>query len=94
MKTELKTKLVLTSVMAGVSTLINPVPMTATPAAIPNASVVRPQLMVSQAALQAIDARTQAINLPGASLKRRWVEEGGPSFVQHRPPVKPLQLNP
>jgi hypothetical protein len=83
MKTELKTKLVLASLMAGVSTLINPVPMMATPATIPDASVVRPQLVVSQAALQAIDARTQAINLPGGSLKRRWVEEHGPSFLQY-----------
>ena len=85
MKNEQKTKLVLASLMAGISTLINPAPMMAAPATRPEAPAVRPQLVVSQAALGAIDARTQNLNLSGGSLQRRWVEENGPSFVQHKP---------
>jgi hypothetical protein len=89
MKTELKTKLVLASVLASASTMANAIPIKAMPAEIPSVSPMRREVAVSQAALKAIDARVlRTAILPEPSQDRFYqiirgpFVESGPEFVQ------------
>jgi hypothetical protein len=86
MNTEMKTKLVMASLLAGVATTT---PTKAMAAEISGVSSVRQEAPVSQAALNAIDARVRyAATRPGPSQDRFYqiirgpFVESGPEFVQ------------
>ncbi|MDQ1468950.1 MAG: hypothetical protein QOJ99_430 [Bryobacterales bacterium] len=89
MNTEVKTKVVLASVLAGVSTLANANPAKAMSAEIPGVSAVRQEVVVSQAALKAIDANVQQAALRRGRAQAAFYQiirgpfvESGPDFVQ------------
>jgi hypothetical protein len=86
MNTEVKTKLVLASVLAGASTMAAAIPMNAAPA---GASPVRHELVVSQAALKTIDGKVAQAATGAEPSQERFYQiirgpfvESGPDFVQ------------
>jgi hypothetical protein len=89
MNTEAKTRLVLASVLAGVSAMANAIPMKAMSAESPGVSSLRQEVAVSQAALKAIDARVEQAALRRGPSQARFYQiirgpfvESGPDFVQ------------
>lgn len=86
MNTEVKTKLVLASVLAGASTMAAPIPMNA---ASTGASPVRHEVVVSQAALKTIDGKVAQAATGSEPSQERFYQiirgpfvESGPDFVQ------------
>jgi len=98
MKQELTTKLVLVSVLTGVSTIAGATTIAATPAENSMTPSVREELVVSQAARAQIEAKLlQASFTPEAlqgafyQIKRGTFIESGPTFAETVPHV-PMRL--